>query len=76
MASDLVNHNNIMKPSYNPGGQLLDPFPESFHAGGTRMLPCAISRVPGSTRTEAPLFGSLPWVFLHLAVDSYPLINW
>ena len=32
-----------------------------------------LSQAPSSTRMEAPLFGTLPYVTLYLAVNLYPL---
>lgn len=46
--------------------------PECFHV--------PLNLAPSFARTEAPLFGTLPYVSLHLAIDlypfSYPLVNW
>lgn len=53
---------------------------ESFQAGVPEPFHVPLRWAPVLTRTEDPLFGTSPYVSLHLAVDSYPLTlfvtNW
>ena len=70
MANDLVSYAYVMKPPQKPKrrgfGELLGE-PERF---------CVPPRqASNSMRTEASLFGTLPYVFLNLAIHSYPLIS-
>lgn len=64
MANELISHACVMHKNVKGGGW------RSFHVG----QPDCFHVSPSSTMTETPLFWTLPYVSLHLIIDSYPLI--
>lgn len=62
--------------SINSPSSAFCPLSESFHTGEPEQFHVPLCWAPSSTKTEDPLFWTLPYIS-HLANDLYPfMINW
>ena len=76
VANDLITRAHLMKPP--KGNQIIKTQKEgikSFQVDEPELFPISLCWTPDSMGTEAFLFRISPYISLHLAVDSYPLIS-